>query len=92
MDALWKAIEMEKAKSRDPSLSKIERAETLRVSCAPSKCNAAVSDQTDPPRRALVSKFGPGLHLGRIPILGSTAYPPLLVAPIELKHATLAQH
>ena len=34
MDALWKAIEMEKAKARDPSLSKIERAETLRVSHA----------------------------------------------------------
>ena len=34
MDALWKAIEMEKAKARDPSLSKIERAETLRVSRA----------------------------------------------------------
>ena len=31
MDALWKAIEMEKAKANDPRLSKIERAETLRV-------------------------------------------------------------
>ena len=38
MDALWKAIEMEKAKANDPRLSKIERAETLRV-----RANAAAS-------------------------------------------------
>ncbi len=35
MDALWKAIEMEKAKANDPRLSKIERAETLRVRTRP---------------------------------------------------------
>ena len=59
MDALWRAIEMEKAKARDPRLSKIERAETLRVRydslCFRSKPHAQAATESRDPLTAMLN-------------------------------------